>query len=139
MLGLGYSVDERFRERMNLEKDMDPQLFFKDWTRACQHRNYVPLGGRSSSVTGAEFKTAVMDLLETYATIVISSHGGGAVDFLRTLFGDVSVERAFPSVIEKGLPSCGITHVTYEQGAWSLVSIGNTEHLEEQYKTAHKL
>jgi hypothetical protein len=60
--------------------------------------------------------------------VVVVAHGGVTVDLLRTIVSDVVLRDRYPSLIEDGVPSCGLTRLRVG-GDWTVESVGSTEHL----------
>jgi broad specificity phosphatase PhoE len=132
-LALGVRTDARLRERMNWD-DSDRQsfdAFLDDWRRASQDRAYVPSSGDSSAQAGRRFLAALTDLAATHdgGAVVVVAHGGVTVDLLRTLVGDDRLRRIDPTLVDEGVPACGLTRLRHGPGGWTVEAVGWTGHL----------
>lgn len=109
LLELPFEFDERLRERMNLEaggRYASRQAFLADWERTTLDRDFVPLGGDSSRAAGERFAAAVADLCARRSgqRVVVVSHGGVTLDFLRDVCGDEALAESKPGILVAGLP-----------------------------------
>jgi broad specificity phosphatase PhoE len=132
-LGLDVRVDARLRERMNWD---DPGLqsfeaFLDDWRRASADRAHVPSSGDSSEEAGHRFLEALTDLAAAHdgGAVVVVAHGGVTVDLLRTLVGDDRLRELDPTLIDEGVPACGLTRLRSGSGGWTVEAVGWTGHL----------
>ena len=76
------------------------------WSRCTTDRQYRPARGDSS-------------------LIVVVSHGGVTVDFLRSSVGDAVVEAVAPGVLADGMPGGCITEVLFEGPLLSVARIAD--------------
>ena len=132
-LDLPLELDDRLQERMNWAAAgpyASRQDFFVDWERTTRERDFVPLGGDSSRAAGERFAAAVGEFGERHPRerVVVVSHGGVTLDFLRDCFGDVIEERK-PGVLAAGLPGCALTRLERRTDGWVLVALASIEHL----------
>lgn len=101
-------IDERVRERM----EFDPQVwdsipaFLAEWDRATQNRAFAPTTGDSSHVAAARMTSAVIDHASQAGFVVIATHGGVTVDFLRTQTSNDGVD---PQFLSQGMPNGHLT------------------------------
>ncbi len=129
--GLEPVVDDRLRERMNWGDAPFVQTldaFLADWTRATRDRSWIPPSGDSSYATAAHFLELLDEIVAQNLArrVLMVAHGGATVDLLRTLFGDTNVRGMAATVIDEGVPTCGLTVVVHDNG-WQLERIGATE------------
>ena len=131
MTGLTVIVDERLRERMNLDEGVDPERFAADWSRTTQDRDWTPPGGRSSRRTGQDMLEAINAVARVVHTTVLAGHGGATVDLLRALLGDPELERRASGIITRSVPAGAITRLVLQHGSCVIDTIADTSHLPE--------
>ncbi len=91
-LDLDYSPHIGLVERMNWnDTSISRNEFFREWIKATNDREYVPLYGNSSRQTGKRVEQLVQSLNEPTSHVVLVTHGGAILDYLRNLFGDEQV------------------------------------------------
>lgn len=115
-LNLDFSTDDALKERMNWEHELIPkENFLTEWTKATQERSYNPKWGDSSNSTGERIHELVKNLeVEKPQHIVLVSHGGAIVDFLRSIFDDDAVaqlEKQYPEGVDYQMLNCSINTV----------------------------
>ncbi|MBB5872896.1 broad specificity phosphatase PhoE [Allocatelliglobosispora scoriae] len=121
--GLGVTVDDRLRERMNWDGHRPIGEFLIDWSRSVRERDFVPAGGYSSH-QAAERMRAFLTEAAPAEPIAVVTHGGITVDLLRSLLGDAAVPAR---LLHEGVPSAAITTID----GFSVVRIAATTHLDE--------
>ena len=131
--GLEVVPDPRLAERMNWTSPSGltwPQ-FLAEWARSSADRNYVPAGGESSRRAGERLAAALSELAASYrgGLVLVVSHGGVTVDFLRAVLGDDELARRAPGFIAQGLPACAFTRLRWVPGAWEVLAIGDDRHM----------
>lgn len=134
LVDLEASTDARLRERMNWEGEHVQSLadFLADWTRATADRSYVPVSGDSSDDAAARFLAALDDVADGEdETVVVVAHGGVTVDALRTIVGDVAIERDRPDLIRDGVPCCAVTTLVHDGDRWTVAHLPSTDHLAD--------
>lgn len=123
--GLGVTVDERLRERMNWDGSRPIGEFLIDWSRSVRDRDYTPPSGDSSYQAGARLHAFLDEIAAAQpGPIAVVTHGGITVDLLRSLLGDAAVPAR---LLHEGVPSCAIT--TLDE--FTVVRIAATTHLDE--------
>ncbi|MEN8253643.1 MAG: histidine phosphatase family protein [Patescibacteria group bacterium] len=92
-LSLPFSKDERLLERMDFyEPDTTRENFLQEWIKATHDRDYDPKYGDSSRATGERVSNLIKSLkLAEGQDILLVTHGGAIIDYLRNQFGDDSV------------------------------------------------
>lgn len=92
VLNLEYTLHEALVERMNWsDPAVSRQQFFQEWIKATNNREYVPQFGDSSLATGQKIENLVSEIATEDEHIVLVTHGGAILDYLRNLFGDEKV------------------------------------------------
>lgn len=142
-LNLEVRIDDRLRERMNWGEGDGPQTteeFFAEWERATRDRDFVPRSGDSSRAAGERFQSLLDELSQTSSgeAVALVAHGGVTMDLLRNLFGDDRLETTAPSLMETGLPGCGITLLRRRSGEYELRALASVAHLPSAERSAHR-
>lgn len=119
-LGLDFETHDALKERMNWEdKSIPKEEFLSEWTKATQDRNYIPKWGSSSKATGEGINEIVKSFeKEEPQHIVLVSHGGAIVDFLRTVFDDEAIkelEKQYPEGRDYQMHNCSINTVIFDE------------------------
>lgn len=119
-LSLDFSTDDALKERMNWgHESISRDEFLTEWTKATQERSYTPKWGDSSKSTGKRIHNLVKDFdLDKPQHIVLVSHGGSIVDFLRNIFDDeaiVQLEKQYPEGVDYQMLNCSINTVKFEK------------------------
>lgn len=133
-LGLDFSTHDALKERMNWDDEsISKQDFLSEWTKATQDRSYTPLWGSSSQETGERIHELVKNIeQEEPQHIVLVSHGGAIVDFLRTVFGDTAVSELKTQYAEGEdyqMLNCSINTVILGEEP-TVVQLNYTDHLD---------
>lgn len=103
VLNLEYSLHDALVERMNWGGDgVDKRMFLKEWVKSTNERDYTPAYGDSSQATGQRIHRLITDVSEDGDHILLVTHGGAILDYLRNLIGDEPLQTL---------------RTTYEEGA----------------------
>lgn len=134
-LGLDFETHDALKERMNWDNESIPkEEFLSEWTKATQDRHYIPKWGSSSQSTGQR----IHELVNAYNQeetqhIVLVSHGGAIVDFLRTVFDDekiAKIKKQYPEGEDYEMLNCSINTVIFD--AEPVIELLNfIDHLDE--------
>lgn len=125
VLGVRTVVEADLAERMEWVPGAESVAeFLADWRRASADRDHRPRWGDSSRAAGARLD-AVLRRLAT-SQVVVVTHGGVTVDFLRTAFGDAAVPAP---LVADGVPPGALTELALVDGSWHLVRLAATDHL----------
>jgi len=94
-LNLEFSTDDALKERMNWNNETIPkEEFLSEWTKSTNNREYVPKWGSSSKITGNRIQQLILSHnLNEPQHIVLVSHGGAIVDFIRNIFNDEAISE----------------------------------------------
>ena len=91
VLNLEYTLHAALAERMNWsDPTVTRQQFLQEWIKATNDRDYIPQFGDSSLATGQKIETLINEIAKD-EHIVLVTHGGAILDYLRNLFGDEKV------------------------------------------------
>jgi 2,3-bisphosphoglycerate-dependent phosphoglycerate mutase len=119
-LGLDFTTDDALKERMNWDHESIPKEdFLSEWTKATHDRTYTPKWGDSSQTTGKR----IHDLVKGFKIgkpqhIILVSHGGAIVDFLRNIFAEEEISQLitqYPEGQDYQMLNCSINAVNFEQ------------------------
>lgn len=109
------AVSQSLVERMNWNDDSVPKGdFFNEWVKSTNNRHYQPKYGESSWLTGQRLVSTATSLAEKYHHIVLVTHGGAIIDYLRTLLGDkavVSLQTRYNEGDDYCMMNCAVTKV----------------------------
>lgn len=137
--GIDVAVDDRLRERMNWEGAAVESLdaFLAEWRLASVDRDVVPSSGDSSNDAADRFLDALDDLVDRHpsGTVVVVAHGGVTTDALRTVLGDRDLSHRAPTLVDEGVPSCGLTRMIRDTVGWTVPAIASITHLEQLEQT----
>lgn len=140
-LGLPVGVEADLKERMDWCPDSGGTLedFLVEWRRASLDRDYQPRVGDSSRRAGQRFDQALRRLAEAEprGAVVVVSHGGVTVDFLRTAFEDVAAPQ-IADLTENGVPGGAITGVSLDAGIWHLERLASLDHVRDIDRSGHR-
>jgi len=136
-LNLTPSFDIRLVERANWDHSIKKQTFNEfalDWFKATHDRDYVMQIGDSSRRTGERVESVVQELTASDKHIVLVSHGGTIVDYLRNVFGDDSITSMRHKYEDLGydyqIMNCSITVISLN-GRPKIDLLHYTDHLSE--------
>lgn len=89
VLSLQHTLHNSLVERMNWEdQGITRQEFLQEWIKATNDREYIPKYGDSSLATGQRIHQLVTEVSEDGDHVVLVTHGGAILDYLRNVFGD---------------------------------------------------
>lgn len=134
-LGLDFETHDALKERMNWDHESIPkEEFLSEWTKATHDRNYIPKWGSSSQATGKGINELVKSFKSVQPQhIVLVSHGGAIVDFLRTVCGDEAIkelEKQYPEGKDYQMLNCSINTIIFgEEPTIELLNF--IDHLDE--------
>lgn len=119
-LNLDFTTDDALKERMNWNDAAVPkEEFLSEWVQSTQDRALVPKWGDSSYATGNRIHTLVKSFEpDVPQHIVLVSHGGAIVDFLRNVFTDEAVaqlKRQYSEGEDYQMLNCAINTVVFKQ------------------------
>lgn len=124
------------KERANWGENPEQSFeeFLAMWNMASSNRDWQPPVGDSSKNAGLRLKEALkLASNEGVSEIVLVTHGGIIVDFLRNTYSDDELDKKitmFSQIFENIIPECSITTVEYEDGKTNVTRIAYTEHLK---------
>lgn len=88
-LDLEHTLHDDLIERMNWgDPTITRQQFLQEWIKATNDREYIPKYGDSSLATGQRIESVISQIADENQHIVLVTHGGAILDYLRNLFGD---------------------------------------------------
>lgn len=136
-LQLDFSQDDRLVERMNWD---DPSVtrkqFLQEWVKSTNDREYLPKYGDSSRATGERVNSLIEELLlegkDQY--IVLVTHGGAILDYLRSTFGDERIavlKTQYQLGVDFQMMNCSINKIVFDDQP-TLVLLNDTKHLTER-------
>lgn len=115
VLQMPFTVHDALVERMNWDDpDVPFQEFLQEWVTATANRDYVPKFGSSSRATGERVQSLVKDKAGENDHLVLVTHGGAIIDYLRTVFGDEAVANLrirYEEGDDYGMMHCAINKV----------------------------
>lgn len=119
-LGLDFEIHDALKERMNWEdKSIPKEEFLSEWTKSTHDRTYIPKWGDSSKSTGERINKLVKAFaFDQPQHIVLVSHGGAIVDFLRNIFDDeaiIKLKKQYPEGVDYQMLNCSINTIKFEQ------------------------
>lgn len=92
VLDLEYALHDSLIERMNrTDEQISHQEFFQEWIKTTNDRDYTPKYGDSSFTTGQRIQNLIDEITSQDEHVVLVTHGGAILDFLRNVLGDESV------------------------------------------------
>jgi len=107
------------------------QQFLQEWIKATNNREYVPQFGDSSLATGQKIQTLVNEIATKDEYIVLVTHGGAILDYLRNLFGDEKVsvlKTTYDEGVDYQMMNCAINKVVLSESP-SLELLNFIDHL----------
>ena len=125
------------KERANWGEN--PQQSFDEflamWSMASSNRDWQPPVGDSSKEAGIRLQQALqLASTDDISEVVLVTHGGIIVDFLRNMFSDEELDKKitmFSQIFENIIPECSVTTVEYEDGNVNVTRIAYTDHLKK--------
>lgn len=92
-LNQGFNISPALAERMNWdEDDVTKHDFLAEWNKATLNRDYRPQSGDSSRSTGKRIQELIKNVGLDDVSLLLVTHGGAIIDYLRNVFGDGAVE-----------------------------------------------
>lgn len=134
-LALSVKTDLRLHERMEWRpEEISKDDFLTEWLKASRDRNYAPSLGDSSTKTGEKVASIIQEIGSAPTDhIVLVTHGGALIDFLRNNFDEKIVLQLFsdlPEGADYSVGECSITTVKFENGDYTLVDLNQISHLK---------
>jgi broad specificity phosphatase PhoE len=135
LLHLPVQTSPLLKERMDwLDQGQTREQFLQEWVKATADRNYTPQGGQSSRDTGKRLQQLLRQFSKQKLTnVLLVSHGGAIMDFLRNLFSDQDfqkLKKLYPAGWDFQCHHCSLTQVCFKpQPALELLNY--TEHLSQ--------
>lgn len=132
VLNLQYDQHDSLRERMNWgDSNLSWEDFEKEWVKTTNDRTYAPEYGISSLVTGQRVEKLITESAKENDHLVLVSHGGAILDYLRNVFGDEKVailRTMYDSGEDYQIMNCSISKVVVADGI-TLELLNFTDHL----------
>ncbi len=145
-LDVDYKVDERLRERMNWgdKKDQTFEDFIEEWVKTNIDRDYVPISGDSSRKTGFRIEAVIKDQIQenSVKNLVLITHGGAIIDFLRNVFTETELNNTYDKFIDNldsVIKECSVTIVEFNNRKFKLLSLATIDHLVSKNATQTSL
>lgn len=115
ILAIPYTSHSSLVERMNWEDGgVSKTEFLQEWIKATNDREYVSTYGDSSRATGQRIEALINESATQNDHIVLVTHGGAILDYLRNIFGDDAV-AGLRTVYDQGadyqMMNCAINRV----------------------------
>lgn len=118
LLDLPVVSDDRLRERIEWDPaSLSWDSFVAEWIHATADRQYQPIIGDPSATTGKRMQEAITEHRCTEGVLVVVSHGGAIVDFLRSELGEGAVKpiaHCYTVGWDYQLWHCSITQLVYD-------------------------
>jgi 2,3-bisphosphoglycerate-dependent phosphoglycerate mutase/probable phosphoglycerate mutase len=134
-LNLNYDLDENLVERMNWKDgDVTKSEFLNEWVKSTNDRSYLPKYGDSSINTGLRIEELVKNLDPINSHVLLVTHGGAILDYLRNVFGDKKISRLRKKYTEGNdfvMLNCSINRVIISENP-VLELLNYSDHLEEK-------
>lgn len=134
VLNLKHTLHDALVERMNWsDPTVTRQQFLQEWIRATNVRSYVPQYGDSSLATGQRIESLIKEIAAKDDHIVLVTHGGAILDYLRNVFGDDRIS-VLKTTYDQGddfqMMNCAINKVVLSETP-SLELLNFIDHLTE--------
>lgn len=118
-LQLEHTLHDDLVERMNWgDPTVTRQQFLQEWIKATNNREYTPKYGDSSLATGQRIENVISQISDKNQHIVLVTHGGAILDYLRNLFGDEKL-AVLRTTYEEGddyqMMNCAINKVVLDE------------------------
>lgn len=142
-LDLPVVVEAGLTERMTWFPDAEPlEDFLAQWRRTNRDRDHQPPTGDSSRTAGRRFEEVLRALVHADAgpggSVVVVTHGGVTVDFLRTVVDDAVWAPRIEPYVEDGVPGGAITEVSFSGGVWRLHHLARLDHVGGADRSGHR-
>jgi broad specificity phosphatase PhoE len=134
-LKLPFTTDERLKERIHWQIDkLAWQSFIDEWAKTSLDRDYLPLWGDSSRQAGDRIQLVAEENSTTDDQhLVLVTHGGTLIDFLRNVFDEKHLKaliREFPEGPDYIADECSVTRIKLANGRYELLDLHLTSHLK---------
>ncbi len=131
-MDLEYSSDNDLIERMNwTDPNVTRNEFFQEWIKSTNNRDYVPKYGDSSKSTGKRVSQLINKIADEH--IVLVTHGGAILDYLRNIFGDEKISKLrkqYDEGEDYQMQNCAINKIIIDDQP-TLELLNFVEHLSE--------
>src|ERR1035437_5772627 len=128
-------VNDILKERINYG-DVPNQSyaeFLNMFEKSSLERDWVLPNGETALSCGRRMESVIPILaLGTFRNIIVATHGGIMMDFLRNAFPEKELNEKMPAIDLKhksAIKTCSITKLEVDENGVNLVSIGDTSHL----------
>lgn len=115
VLNQGFQITPALAERMNWDEDeVTKHDFLAEWNKTTLDRDYRPRSGDSSRSTGKRIQELIQNVGLDAANLLLVTHGGAIIDYLRNVFGDGAVEAVkikYFDLEDYQMQSCAINKV----------------------------
>lgn len=131
IIGGEFKIDTRLVERMEWTEEITGGDFMLEWVKATSDRDYVPRVGSSSRNSGKRIENLINTLDDNYQNILLVTHGGVIMDYLRNVFGDEALKtlkKQYEAGEDFEMSNCSINKVVYGAGI-KLELLNYTNHL----------
>ena len=118
-LGCNYELTDLLRERANWGDDPNQSFddFLEMWKKASIDRQWQPSVGDSSFNAGKRLEKFISTLLDHgYKNVILVTHGGIIIDYLRNLFTSKELDAynaSFSKRMYDTVPVCSITTLIF--------------------------
>jgi len=140
-LGIVHSLHDALVERMNWnDPSVTRQQFLQEWVKSTNNREYTPKYGYSSFATGQRIQKVVSEFSNPSEHLVLVTHGGAIIDYLRNIFGDDQLEplrKTYAEGDDYEMLNCSINRVVLpttdlsETASATLDLLNFVEHLSD--------
>jgi broad specificity phosphatase PhoE len=135
LLNLPVQTSPLLKERMDwLDHKQSKEEFLHEWTKATADRDFIPQFGQSSKATGKRLEQFLYQLADKKLNnILLVSHGGAIMDFLRNLFPDQNfqaLKKRYPAGWDFQCHHCSLTQVCLHP-APTIKLLNYTSHLTQ--------
>ena len=118
-LQLEHTLHDDLVERMNWnDPTVTRQQFLQEWIKATNNREYIPKYGDSSLATGQRIENVISQIADENQQIVLVTHGGAILDYLRNLFGDEKLavlRTTYEEGVDYQMMNCAINKVVIDE------------------------
>jgi len=135
VLGSEFSLSPALVERMNWnDPSVSRKQFFQEWIKSTNNREYVPKYGDSSLTTGHRIETLVSEMTRDESHVLLVTHGGAILDYLRNMVGDEPLHSIRTTYVEGNdfqMLNCAINKIVLSDKPL-LELLNFTDHLSEK-------
>jgi len=132
IMDLEYSSDNDLIERMDwTDPNVTRNEFLQEWIKSTNNRDYVPKYGDSSKSTGKRVSQLINKIADEH--IVLVTHGGAILDYLRNIFGDEKISKLrkqYDEGEDYQMQNCAINKIIIDDQP-TLELLNFVEHLSE--------